>query len=371
MPLTITYSDITTMHVDAIVNIANTPLEADGGVCGAIFAAAGIKKLKKACGKLAPIQTGGAALTKGFALPAKYIIHTASPVCSAEKGGEEALLHLCYTNALDIAKKRGCKTIAIPLVSGDTCGYTKEEVLSLATNAISEWLMSNDMEVSLVISGKTSFALSQELLGEVKAFIGENYVDERTLASRLFFDIEQKSAEVSEKRDFTEPSYLPMPPSVDYPLPNQYIPQAQEKPKRKPKSPKHEKQATVSAESRKIKNIIVQLDEPFSATLLRLIDDKGSTDIEIYKRANIDRKLFSKIRTGKGYMPSKKTIIALAVALELSLTETRDLLETAGFAISRSVVFDVIIEYFITQKKYDIFEINNVLFEYDQPILGG
>lgn len=114
-----------------------------------------------------------------------------------------------------------------------------------------------------------------------------------------------------------------------------------------------------------------QLDEPFNATLLRLIDAKGKTDAQVYRRANIDRKLFSKIRTGKGYTPGKRTILALAIALELTLEETDDLLKRAGYALSHSRKFDVIVEFFIVSGIYDVFEINQVLFQYDQPLLGA
>jgi O-acetyl-ADP-ribose deacetylase (regulator of RNase III) len=375
MPLNIIRNDITKMQVCAIANPADPNLEMGGGACGAIFKAAGADKLQRACKKLAPIRAGEAVATKGFDLPAKYIIHTVGPVYNDGESGEEALLGLCYKNSLDLAKKKGCESIAFPLISSGAYGYPKDKALSVATSAISEWLATNDMDVSLVVFDKAAFALSNELLGDVRAFIDENYVDK----SRIGFtgrlsrpwtrseatDIDavvraalpsmepHKSAEAFRRFDTADLSKLP-------------------KQKKRIVAPSDtSKPPAISTETKKLDDIITQLDEPFSKTLLRLIDAKGKTDVEIYKRANLDRKLFSKIRTGKGYMPGKKTVIALAVALELSLPETRDLLERAGFALSRSVMFDVIIEYFISRKRYDIFEINNVLFEYDQQLLGG
>ena len=352
MPLTIIRNDITKMKIDAIVNAANTSLQAGGGVCGAIFNAAGADRLQQACNKLAPIQTGEAVITKGYALPAKYIIHAAGPVYHDGNRGEATLLRSCYRNALELAGKHKCASIAFPLISSGIYGYPKEEALKIATDTISKWLIENEMDVSLVVFDKTAFSISRKLLGDVKAFIDENYVDTRTL---LYTRERSHPLPKGELRDIdaakkSMESFYP-----------EAIPTIAESPP----------YAAMSAPNVQLNDLVVKLDEPFSATLLRLIDVKGKTDVEVYKRANLDRKLFSKIRTGKGYMPGKKTVVALAVALELSLPETRDLMERAGFALSRSVVFDVIIEYFITRRKYDIFEINNVLFEYDQPLLGG
>ncbi|MCL1941232.1 MAG: macro domain-containing protein, partial [Synergistaceae bacterium] len=184
MPLTIVRNDITKMRVDAIVNAANTSLSMGGGVCGAIFSASGAAKLKTACNQLAPIQTGEAVITPGFGLPAKYVIHAAGPVYQGGKHGEEKLLRSCYTNALDLAQKNGCKSIAFPLISSGIYGYPKDEALAVATSAIGKWLLENDMDVSLVVFDKTAFELSRKLNSEVKAFIDENYAGDYNNTNR-------------------------------------------------------------------------------------------------------------------------------------------------------------------------------------------
>ena len=394
LPLNIVRNDITKMKVDAVINAANTSLRAGGGVCGAIFSVAGPDRLQKACDRLAPIQTGEAIITEGFALPAKYIIHTAGPVYRGGTQNEEAQLRSCYRNSLDLAKKNKCESIAFPLISSGIYGYPKEEALAVATDEIGQWLMKDDMDVSLVVFDKTAFVLSQDLLGAVKAFIDENYVDERNLRfghrhRQSYTESEFLDADATKLTDsYTEetqkvmadllsmteasPKFLlrvDMPEAAAKPAAPKK--EAKAVPKQKKSADDYEMPAPSPAPTGTPDKMVVRLDEPFSATLFRIIDAKGKTDVEVYKRANLDRKLFSKIRTGKGYMPSKKTVAALAVSLELTFPEARDLMGRAGFAFSSSVVFDVIIEYFIKRRKYDVFEINNVLFEYDQPLLGG
>ena len=350
MPFSIIRDDITKLRVDAIVNAANRHLQMGGGVCGAIFSAAGAGQLQDACDGLAPVETGGVAITPGFGLPAKHVIHAVGPVYRGGSHGEEALLRSCYVNSLTLALQHDCESIAFPLISSGIYGYPKDEALAVATDSISRWLADNDMDVFLVVFDKAAFKISQGLHGDVQSFIDENYVEAR----------EKQHRRPTIARGDTLPYGVSMQETsftADFPAERAVVMESMRMPS--------------AAAPVKFDGGIGNLDEPFSSTLLRLIDAKGRSDVEVYKRANIDRKLFSKIRAGKGYMPSKKTAVALAVALELSLAETRDLLERAGFALSRAVMFDVIIEYFITHSKYDIFEINNVLFEYDQPLLGG
>lgn len=322
MPFTIVRQDITKMNVDAIVNAANTELLMGGGVCGAIFKAAGVVELQAACDKLAPIHTGEAVLTPGFDLPAQYVIHAVGPIYSEWSAEQsEKLLYAAYVNSLRIAADNDCESIAFPLISSGIYGYPKDEALQVATAAIQDFLSDYDMDVYLAVFDKEAFVVSERLMGEVDSYIDEHYVDER-------IDIRREQ--------------------VDYVA-----------------------ESMMEPYNAGIEDLVNHLDEPFSTTLLCLIDRKGMRDVDVYKRANLDRKLFSKIRTQQGYMPSKRTAIALALALELTLDETSDLLARAGYALSHSQKFDVIVEYFIIKGQYNIFDINEVLFKYDQPLLGG
>lgn len=323
MPLEIVRNDITKMKVDAIVNAANTQLKMGGGVCGAIFQAAGSEKLQKACDEIGYCAVGEAVITDSFKLPAKYIIHTPGPIWNGGTQNEAELLMASYINSLNLAKKNECESIAFPLISTGIYGYPKDEALQIAVSTISQFLMSSDMHVYLVVFDKKSFGLSKQLFASINEYIDENYVEE------LEFHFHRLR---EEHLVFNEAPLESMESLVD---------------------------------------IVEDLDETFSQRLLRLIDEKKMTDVETYKRANIDRRLFSKIRSDEDYMPKKKTVIAFAIALQLDVDETNDLLSAAGYTLSRSSKFDVIIEYFIKERSFNIHEINEALFSFDQPLLGA
>lgn len=385
MPIEIVRNDITKMTVDAIVNAANTSLLGGGGVDGAIHRAAG-RELLKECRTLGGCETGEAKITKGYKLPCKYVIHTPGPVWHGGGHGERGLLTSCYKNSLSLAAEHGCESVAFPLISSGIYGYPKAEALQVAVDTIAEFLTENEMMVYIVIFDKASFDIGGRMFNEIQSFIDENYVEEQTkLDPRLILQPQQPQAQ-------SQPLYSPTPRKAEKKTLGLFAP------KKKPDRPDLNtpppavKESSLWADSDESTDIssmcgiapvaagvvcntsledrLKILDESFSEMLLRMIDERGLTDPQVYKKANVDRKLFSKIRGNKDYRPKKQTAVAFAIALELGLAETKKLLETAGFALSHSSKFDVIIEYFISKGQYNIYEINEALFAFDQTLLG-
>lgn len=329
MPLEIVRNDIIKVDADAIVNPTNRLIDGGGGVDLEIHKAAG-PKLAEESKSLGELPVGQARITKGYNLPARYVIHTAGPVWQGGNSGEEGLLKDCYRNSLDLAKEYGLESIAFPLISSGSFGYPKDLALSTAISSIGEFLLSNDMTVFLVVYDKDSFMLSNKLFSSIKQYIDEKYVEEKPPSVR------RRRGEILED-------------SMMSPMESQTIP-------RKSK--------------RSLDEVIGQMDETFSRSLLRLIDEKKLKDTDVYKKANVDRKLFSKIKSDVFYKPSKPTAIAFAIALELNLDETKDLLMKAGFALSNSSKSDLIIQYFLERGIHNIFEINEALYGFGQAALG-
>ena len=329
MPLIIVRNDITKMSVDAIVNAAKESLLGGGGVDGCIHRAAGPELLAE-CRTLGGCKTGDAKITKAYRLPCRYVIHTVGPVWNGGSHGERKHLASCYRTSLALAKEHSCETVAFPLISSGVFGYPKDQALRVAVDTISEFLAENDMTAYIVIFDRAAYQIGNKLFADIAAYIDDHYVDAHTDSRRE----RMRRMGVVESRMLTAYEDAPMAASG-------------------------------------LDEALAHLDTGFSETLLKLIDRSGKKDAEVYKKANVDRKLFSKIRNNPGYKPSKSTAIAFAIALELNLDETRDLIARAGYALSPSSKFDVIIEYFIIQRDYDIFKINEALFAFDQSLLGA
>ena len=352
MPFQIVRNDITKMNVDAIVNAANNQLLPGGGVCGAIHEAAG-PALAEECAELGGCATGHAKATGAYALPCRYVIHTVGPVWQGGECGEREALTSCYSESLKLAKSMGCESIAFPLISSGIYGYPKKQALKVAIDAIGSFLMDNDMNVFLAVFNKECLNISKALFTDIEEYIDENYVDAAEEAE-VFRSLRESETEIPQM-------YVSVKSAV--------------------KSPDAGMKGAAGHDSKgdtmrihepdDLEQWLDCIDESFSEMVLRKIKEKGMTNAQCYKKANIDKKLFSKIKGNKDYHPKKNNALALAVALELSIEETDELLRKAGMALSHSSRFDIIVEYFIIHRKYDIFEINEVLFSYDQPLLGG
>ena len=302
MPFYLIKNDITTMHTDAIVNAANSRLAPGGGVCGAIFAAAGFQKLDQACRAIGRCPTGQAVITDGFALPAKSIIHTVGPIWQGGGRKEAELLHSCYQNSLLLAEQHHCASIAFPLISAGIFGYPKSEAFRIAVDSIRKFLESHEMEVILVLFERSPAQPDSALLNEAHTYINDHYAASSSISPGMETAPEKGNA-------------------------------------------------------------------PFSSLLLQLIRQSKMTNDEICVRANLSRKQFSNLLETAG-TPDKSTILSLAAALRLDLHTIRSLLQQAGYSLSRRSKSDLIFEYMISRGRYDIFEINQMLFSLTEKPLG-
>ncbi len=339
MPFFIVRNDIAKMDTDVVVNAANTQLRLGGGVAGAIATAAGRDELQAACDAIGSCPTGSAVATPGFGLGASYVIHAVGPVWQGGSAGEAELLRSCYDCSLALASQIEARSIAFPLISAGTFGFPAEEAFRIAADAITCFLETHEMDVYLVLYGIHATFLGRKLQEDLREFIDDVYIEEHP---------NPPSRRIEEEHWFTQVEDA-MPTAASTPL----------------------AASIPSPAADDLSSWLEHLDASFTSTLLQLIDRKGMNDAEVYKRANISRQLFSKIRSDEFYQPTKKTALALAIGLQLTLDEACDLLARAGFALTRSNVADCIIEFFINRKEYDIITINQALYAYDQTLLGS
>ena len=348
MPLQIIRQDITKMKVDAIVNTTNEEMVGYSGVDLAVHTAAG-PMLDAECKKIAPLGLGSAKITSAYNLDAKYIIHTSGPIWHGGLAGESIILKSCYTESLKLAVENGCESVAFPLISAGAYGYPKDKVLKFAIQVITEFLFEHELTVYLCVFDRKSYEFSRAVFNEIREFIDDNYVED--LKADYNAEIELFESRVLPNRIRRRDKLsTPEPPvCASMPAPAEYS----------------------SARNKTLAEYMKAMDKSFAYKLFDYIDSKGMTDVECYKKANVDKKTFSKIKCNPDtYKPSKQTAVAFAIALELTLDETQDLLASAGLTLSRSFTFDKIIRYYLQKGVYDIFEINEALFEFDQMLLG-
>ena len=356
MPFKIIRGDITEISADAIVNTANPNPVNSSGVDAGIHKKAG-PKLLEARKKVGPIAAGQAMVTPAFNLDAKFVIHAVGPVWEDGVHGEEVLLRQCYDNALVLAAKKRCKSVAFPLLSAGNYGFPKAVALQIAVNAFSAFLMDHEMRIILVVFDRDAFALSEKLFQSVLSYIDEHYIQQKLQEEYAVADSSNIYRAIRERRQRRRiETQVFQSGALDEETDKLMAPVAA---------------SMAAAAPTSLDDMLQKTDAGFSETLLKLIDRTGKKDAEIYKKANIDRKLFSKIRSNPAYKPSKATALAFAVALELNLDETRDFIGRAGYALSHSSKFDIIVEYFILQKNYNVMELNETLFAFDQPLIGA
>ena len=341
MPFSIVRNDIARVRADVLVNAANERLAAGGGVCGAIFAGAGASRMAAACAKIGHCPTGSAVTTPGFDLPCRWVVHAVGPIWRGGSHGERNHLQGCYRSVFAEVARLGAASVAFPLISAGIFGYPVREALDVARAETSAFLDDHpDVEVTLVVFTRDVVAQGVARLGELREYVDDAYVDGSP-------HLRDRSAEL---RELCAPEPCPAAP-----------------PSAAPSCAAPGDLGTPDELAERLEH----LDASFSEALLALVDERGLTDAQVYRRANLSRQLFSKIRSKPDYRPSKPTAVALALALGLTLPQTQELLAHAGLTLSRSSKFDVIVEFYLARGVHDVMAVNEALFAFDQPLLGS
>ena len=379
MPFQIVRNDITKMHVDAIVNTANSMPGYGAGIDSAVYEAAGKDKLLAKRHEIGAIDRGTSVITDGYQLPAKYIIHTVGTAWQGGKEGEEDIIRSCYRSVFKVASENDISSLAIPLLASGSYGFPKGIALKIALSEIEAFMSVSDMDVYFVVFDEKSVSLSSELYGDIDEYINDNYVDEKNQVD--YPDSYGRTESVVQRSE----SFAGRLASIGA-VPR--LLKANKTEKRKVSNKKAESieaafedeedmlssdmclSAPILEEERSLDDVVNNLDKTFMELVFSFADAKGLTDVEVQKKANLDRKTFSKLKCGTTKNPSKATALALAIALELDLDDTKDLLSRAGLALSPCSKQDVIVQYFIEKEAYDIYEINVALFEHGEQLLG-
>lgn len=348
MPFQIVRNDITKMHVDAIVNTANPMPGYGAGIDSAVYEAASKDKLLAKRHEIGAIDRGTSVITDGYNLPAKFIIHTVGTPWQGGKAGEEDIIRKCYRSVFDVAVNNNISSLAIPLLASGSYGFPKGIALRIALSEIEAFMSESDMDVYLVVFDEKSVSLSSELYGDIDEYINDNYVEEKNQEE---YSDSYGRASIGAVPTFSKANNAARKDEEEM-LSDVCL------------------SAPILEEERSLDDVINNLDKTFMELVFSFADAKGLTDVEVQKKANLDRKAFSKLKCGTTKNPSKSTALALAVALELNLDDTKDLLSRAGLALSPCSKQDVIVQYFIEKKAYDIYEINLALFEHGEQLLG-
>ncbi|MBQ6066499.1 MAG: macro domain-containing protein [Clostridia bacterium] len=394
MAFEIIRNDITKVKADAIINTANPQPVVGGGTDTAVYRAAGEKRLLKSREKIGEIAPGQAAYTPAFRLKAKYIIHTVGPVWTGGGCGEREILSACYANSLALAAELNCESAAFPLIAAGAYGFPKDEALAIALKEIGAFLLTHEMRVTLVVFDEQSFALSAGLAEGIRQYIDDHaarelargeYGETMPLPSRRHAPIMPSAARTRREKDAS--AFFPEREETFYGTAAQSLVEEESEktvcaPSFTPEEAPPQYHAAAFADvgaaaplpdvkGKSLDEVVRGTQATFQQKLFQLIDASGMDDVTVYKKANIDRKVFSRIRCREDYRPTKKTAVAFAIALKLDMPTMLDLLARAEIAFSPSSKFDLIVSYFVTNRIYDIFEINAALFRYGQPILGA